>query len=71
MSESHIQLSVIGKPLPEVKALFAVLIDTNDAEWSDGVNAKRLTKELLDAGCLYFVCSGTGAEAVHDLLIIA
>lgn len=66
MSRPKVQVSVIGDPLPEVEKPFAVLVDASDEDWTDGYHAEQLIKELLNAGCRYFVCFGPGAEAVHD-----
>ena len=68
MPEPRIQLARVGETLPKVMAPFAVLIDTSDEEWTESSSVKRLTMNLLRAGCRYFVCSGPRSELVHDLI---
>lgn len=66
MSPPHIRFAAPGAPLPVLKKPFAVLLDATDVEWSDTRQTERLVKELLDAGCSYFVCFGAGSEVIHD-----
>ena len=66
MLRSVIHISAIDEALPELQAPFAVLVDASDQQWADPDLAARLIKELLAAGCRYFVCFGPAAEALHD-----
>ena len=43
-----------------------MLLEADDANWSDDGFLRRSCSALLEAGCLWFVCFGERAEEVHD-----
>ncbi|MDR1063953.1 MAG: hypothetical protein LBL48_08510 [Azoarcus sp.] len=56
----------IPLPLFFLKKTFSALFDTRSREWSDNEWINLKTIELLDAGCVFFVCFGSDSESVHD-----
>jgi hypothetical protein len=52
--------------LPFSNKPFSVLFDMRTREWFDSEWINLNTTKLLDAGCCFFVCFGSGSEYVHD-----
>ncbi len=61
-------VSKIGSPLPPLRRPFAVLIDADESDWRLHCEVLELARQLVLAGCRFFVCFGRKSEIVHDLL---